>query len=672
MSKRKRSSKNHVLRARLESSAAHALPRGDGRSPALEPGTQNSFVVPAVCGFLLLAVVLVFGQTIRYDFVNYDDQQYVYENPHVTSGLTAEGIAWAFTSGHASNWHPLTWFSHMLDCQLYGIAPGGHHLTNFLLHATTAILLFLVLRRMTGDLWPSAFVAAVFAIHPLRVESVAWVSERKDILCGLFFMLTLWAYLGYVRHSFSPARYLAVIVLFALGLMAKPMLVTLPFVLLLLDYWPLGRMSLTSEGPQFASGSSQSGRFSIPARLVIEKIPFLVLSAASCVVTFWAQSSEIAVNENVSLSLRFCNALVSYAAYLGQMFYPAGLALSYPYPNSWLDMPMWKVAGALLLLVAICCCVFILRRRSPYLLVGWMWYMVMLLPVIGLIKVGSQSMADRYTYLPQIGLYIAIAWVVRQVTLSWAHRGLACGISSGLVLTTLMGCAWRQTTFWRDSETLWTRTLECTSQNWLAHGGFADALTRMGQFSKAIYHYEQALKINPALPKAYYNIGNALEKMDRPQEAIKYYQQALQLKPDFSLAHYNLGVLLTQTGRPQEAIEHYREALRLNPDDPEVYNNLGVALVKTGRPGDAIEYYRQAVKLKPDFTNAYLNLALAFAKTHQPSEAAASAQKALELARSQGNTALAKQIEDWLKSYRLGQSNLPDTQSSREPVSPLP
>jgi protein O-mannosyl-transferase len=777
MPKRNKSSKKRALQARRE---------GFGPSdPQFRGPTQYTAVV--VCGFLLLAVAIVFGQTVHHAFIKFDDPQYVYENPHVISGLTAEGIAWAFTTSHASNWHPLTWLSHMLDCQIYGLAPGGHHLTNALLHAATTILLFLVLRRITGEFWPSAFVAAVFAIHPLRVESVAWVSERKDILSGLFFMLTLWAYVNYVRHSFSITRYLAVIVLFALGLMAKPMLVTLPFVLLLLDYWPLGRMmSSTAENRPY-SGSWQSERFSIFMRLVMEKVPLLVLAGVSCSITLWAQSKAIAAaNEHVSLSLRIGNAAVSYVAYLGQFFYPVGLAVLYPHPG--LGLPMWKVAAAILVLMALSGGVIALRRQCPYLLVGWLWYLGMLVPVIGLIQVGLQAMADRYTYLPQIGLSIALTWGVMYIVRSWPYRRWACGIASVLVVTALLGCAWRQTTFWYDGGTLWAHALACTSQNYVAENNLGVILLDSGQVQKAmacierslqinpnnaetennmgsvlvesgrlkeaIEHYQQALRLKPEYPDGHYNLGIALvkagslkeaikqfqealrlnpdyyealynigftmEKLGQPNEAIKYYQQALRLNPNYPDAQKNLGISLLNAGRLQEAIEYYQQVLRIKSDFTEVRNNLGLALADAGRlqeaieqfqlairlkpdyinsynnlgntlakankpqeaieqfqqairlkpdyinsynnlgntlakinkPQEAIEQFQQALRLKPDFTEAYFNLALAYATMHQSSEAITSAKKALELARSQGQTSQAKQIEDWLNSYR--------------------
>ena len=523
---------------------------------------HNTYNVAAVCGFLLLAVALVFGQTVGHEFVNYDDDEYVVENPQVTRGLTASGIVWAFTTVHNSNWHPLTSLSHMLDCQLYGLRAGGHHLTSILFHAAVAILLFLVLLRITGDLWPSAFVAAVFAIHPLRAESVAWVAERKDVLSGLFFMLTLWAYAGYARRPFSLGRYLTVVLLFALGLMAKPMLVTLPFVLLLLDYWPLGRLGLPAAG--------------ISRRVVVEKLPLLALTAASCVATFIAQDKAVVAIDVIPLPSRIANALVSYVAYIGELFYPIGLAVLYPYPES--GLPIWKVAASTVALAGISTAALVWRRRFPYLFVGWFWYVGMLVPVIGLVQVGLQSMADRYTYLPQIGLCIAVTWGVAQLAASWRHRFRVYGAVSALAVLVLMGLAWRQTSYWRDSETLWTHTLACTARNFLSHN----------------------------------NLGLVLAERGKVDEAIAHFQKAVELKPGYADAHQNLGVALAGRGQFDAAIPHYRKALELKPDYPDItHNNLGIALARRGQFDAAIAHFQKALELKPDYADARNNLDLA-------------------------------------------------------------
>ena len=404
----------------------------------------------AICVFLLAAVAAVFGQTLRYDFIkDYDDNHYVTENRHVTEGLGGAGIAWAFTTFHATNWHPLTWLSHMLDCQFYELWPGGHHLSSVLLHAATAVLLFLLLRRMTGALWPSALAAAVFAVHPLRVESVAWIAERKDVLSGLFFVLTLWAYVAYAGRPWSWFRYSLVVLLYALGLMAKPMLVTLPFLLLLLDYWPLGRFAPAAKGAAGAGPAATARRL---GWLLLEKVPLLALAAASCVVTLLAQARGHDGMDLLPMSDRAANAVVSMAAYLGNFFYPAGLTILYRHPGSW---PRWEVAAAAAVLAIITAAAILCWRKCPYLIVGWLWYLGMLVPVLGLVQVGSQAMADRYTYLPMIGVTIALAWLLASAAENWRWGGPVFGAAAALAVAVLMGCAWQQTSYWRNSETLW-------------------------------------------------------------------------------------------------------------------------------------------------------------------------------------------------------------------------
>ena len=571
----------------------------------------------AICGLLLLAVGTVFGQTIRHGFVNYDDGPYVVENPQVTRGLSADGIAWAFTHSHASNWHPLTWISHMLDCRLYGLEPGGHHLTNVLLHAATAILLFLVLLEMTGEVWPSALTAAVFAVHPLRAESVAWVAERKDVLSGLLFVATLAAYAGYVRRPFSLARYLAVVVLYVLGLMAKPMLVTLPLVLLLLDGWPLGRL----HGATTANGTWK--------RVILEKLPLLVVAAGSSIVTLLVQHEALVPSEQVALSWRIANAMVSYATYLTQFVCPAGLAVMVPHPAN--TLPAWKIAGALVGLAAISAGVVTARRKYPWLLLGWLWYLVMLIPVIGLVQVGKQAMADRYTYLPQIGLAIILAWAGGAVCRWRPDRRWACGAISALLVAVLMASAWRQTSYWQDSETLWTHTLSCTSSNPVAHNNLGAALNRQGRTDEAIAQYRQALEIRPDHVEAHNNLGNALAGRGRLDEAIAQYQKTLEINPEHVEAHNNLGVALAGRGRLDEAIAQYQKALEINPEHVEAHNNLGVALADRGRVAEAITEYQSALKIDPAHAGAHNNLGLALAAQGRTDDAVAQYRKALEL-----------------------------------------
>jgi tetratricopeptide (TPR) repeat protein len=571
----------------------------------------------------------VFSRCLWNGFVNYDDPDYVYENPAVLAGLTAEGARWAFTTGHAANWHPLTWLSHMADIELFGLRPWGHHLGSVLLHAINSALLLLALHAMTGSLWRSAFAAAVFALHPLRVESVAWVSERKDGLSGLFFMLTLLAYLQHVRRP-RPLSLAGVSVLFALGLMAKPMLVTLPFVLLLLDAWPLGR--------------ARNGRAAWPG-LVREKIPLLLLAAASCVITILVQQQGEAVRTLAELSWlhRSANALVAYAAYLGMTLAPLGLATPYPHPGAAISLPLAAAAG--LLLAGISLTVFHLRRRAPCLLTGWLWYLGMLVPVIGLVQVGGQAWADRYTYLPQIGLLIMLAWSLPQPSRTGPRRALA--LAAGLVLLGLALLAWRQIGFWRDSVALHTRALACTARNSVALSNLGEALDRAGRTQEALACYEAAAAIAPLDPNLHYNWGNALLKLDRPAEALRHYtfalprhsprnldalhsnmgsarealgdyagaedcfRRALALAPDVATTHFNLGSVLGRLGRNEEAIDHLREAARLDPRDPDTLVNLAILLARTGRTNEAAQYRQTAIVRARDVGNGELADSLA-------------------------------------------------------------
>jgi tetratricopeptide (TPR) repeat protein len=569
---------------------------------------KQHWQVPAVCLVLAAITLAVFGQAAGFRFVNYDDNVYVYDNPMVARGLTLQGLVWAFTHVHFDNWHPLTWLSHMLDCQLYGLHPGGHHLTNVLLHTATVIVFFLVLRQMTGALWRSAFVAAVFAIHPLRVESVAWVAERKDVLSGLFFMLTIGAYVRYARRPWSPVRYGLVVLLFVMGLMCKPMLVTLPVVLLLLDYWPLQRVE----------SRKLSG-------VVMEKLPLLALSATSCVVTLFAQTGAIKSIESFSLPVRLANALVTCKVYLDQMVHPAGLAVLYPFPYH--GVPAWEVALAGMLLAGFSIVAWAERRKRPWLLIGWVWYLVMLLPVVGIIQVGGQAHADRYTYLPQIGIYMAVTWMVAEWRVSRAALG---GLMAG-VLAVLMVCAWKQTAYWQDSETLWTHALACTTGNYAAHYNLGVALDQEGREDEASAHFQKALEIKPDYAEAYYGLGMALDRRGRLNEAIAEYQKALEIKPDLAEAHNNLGVALRKNGRVDEAITQYQIALQINPCHAEAQFNLGNALGQKGRLDDAIIHYQEALQIRPDYADAQFNLGNVLMQKGQADEAITHLQKALEI-----------------------------------------
>jgi protein O-mannosyl-transferase len=542
---------------------------------------------------LAAAVFSVYGQVHRYDFVNFDDTDYVTQNAHIQKGITSDSTAWAFSTFYASNWHPVTWLSHMLDYRLFGPNPGPHHLINLLFHLFNTLLLFLVLRQMTGALWQSGFVAALFALHPLHVESVAWISERKDLLCAFFFILALWGYNRYVRHP-SGRRYLLVMLLFALALMSKPMAVTLPFVLLLLDFWPLNRIGLGRPSVKNAPTLSTALYYRIR-----EKIPLFLLSAASSIVTFYAQAHGGAVKslDFIPMSARMANALVAYAGYIVKMIYPFGLAFLYPFPET---IPGWKVAGACLLLALIFALAIRNRNRRPYLIVGWLWFLGMLVPVIGIVQVGMQSMADRYSYLPLIGLFIMIAWGVPEIAAKWRRKKTWLAVSAALVLVILAAVAWRQTGYWKNSITLFAHALKVTRNNAAAHYNLGNALAMQGNADQAAGHYREALRIKPGFADAHTNLGNVLGMQGKTDAAIAQYQRALEIEPDYEGARYNLALALDRKGRIDEAVEAYQRVLKANPDHAEAHCKLGIALYKTGDREGAVSAFQNALRINPE------------------------------------------------------------------------
>jgi len=600
---------------------------------------------------LIAASGFIYSPVRDHHFVAWDDPEYVSENIRVAAGLTWDGVKWAFTTGHQANWHPLTWLSHMLDVQLFGLNAGPHLLINLLLHILNALLLFGLLHKMTGALGRSAFVAALFAVHPLHVESVAWISERKDVLSTLIGLLTLWAYLEYTRRP-KWIRYFTVLLLYALGLMAKPMLVTLPFAMLLLDYWPLRRFTLQSDAqgrPRFASPSQRQ----VARQLVREKLPLLALALISSIVTFGVQQRAGAVSELAKLpfNLRLENALVSYTAYIGKMLWPANLSALYPLsrlPESW-------VLGSGLALMTVSIAVIREAHRHPYLPVGWLWYLGTLVPVIGLVQVGSQSMADRYTYVPHIGLFIIAAWGIPDLLARWSYGKILLPASAGIVIVACTIVARKQVHCWKDSMTLWQHALEVTADNDVAHNLLGEELAKQRRLEEAIAHYSEALRLNrdnaeahnnlglaladqgkiadamvhysealrlkPAFVDAHYNMGLALASQGRMEEAIRQYSEALRINHEFVGAHNNLGVLLATQGKTNEAIAHFSEVLRLKPDNPDAHNNLGILLASQGRVDEAITHFSEAVRLKPDLAPARDNLRIALSKRESKSEA---------------------------------------------------
>lgn len=542
--------------------------------------TPHRRTAGAIALCLSAAVWLVFGQTLRHVFVNFDDEVYVYQNPEITGGLTAKSVAWAFTHPHARNWHPLTTLSHMLDCQLFGMNAGGHHFTNVLLHSATAAALFLALWQMTRRLWPGAFVAALFALHPLHVESVAWIAERKDVLSALFFALTLAAYVRYTR---AKGRYLSVIVAFALGLMCKPMLVTTPVVLLLLDFWPLRRFHL--------------GR-----GLIIEKLPLFALAGASCLATLIAQSGAGALAA-LPLGWRLKNAIVTPVVYIAQMCWPAGLAAFYPFRAGGPSLAETIAAGAVLIVVTFAA--WRLRKSQPWLIVGWSWYLIMLLPVIGIIPIGLQSHADRYTYLPQIGLYVALSWTL--ASFERLEPLLASGAAA--VLLGLAALAFHQTEFWRNSRTLWLHAAAVTRDNEVAENNLGLLDAHDGKLDSAIAHYQRAIHVQTSRGAARYdltvalaenNLATALARQGKIDEAIIHYTRAIELRPDYADAFYNLGTLLLQRDNREQAIDALRAAIRLRPQDAAAHARLGDALHAERAEADARAEYETALQLAPD------------------------------------------------------------------------
>ncbi len=624
------------------------------------------------CWLISLALGLVtlalYAPAIRHHFIAYDDQQYVTENGHVQAGLTARGVVWAFGK-HAGNWHPLTWLSHMLDCQLYGLKPAGHHLTNVLLHAANTVLLFWVLRLMTGAPWRSAVVAALFGWHPLHVESVAWVAERKDLLSAFFFMLTLWAYARYAQDQSLKSRvqspeapdgathhapilhlpssffYLLALLFFALGLMSKPMLVTLPCVLLLLDYWPLRRLSFSPLHHSTA----------LLVRLAIEKIPFFALTAVDCVLTASAQQAAMVSTAGLAISQRLAHALLSYVHYLTALFVPRRMAVYYPYEKS---PPSSEVLLAGIVLALVTALVLRLAAGRRYPATGWLWFLGMLVPVIGLVQVGDQAWADRYTYLPSVGLFIVVVWGATESAAKVpAGRGFLRWLAVAVGLALLVGTS-VQLRHWKDTRTLFEHTARVTRNNPLATTLLGTLLAQEGKLDQAIEYYRTALRYVPGFPEGHFYLGHAFDQQGKLEEAIAEYRRALWFKPTQEQAHILLGTALGKQKKYEEAAEHYRAALKLNPDSAVAHNNLAKLFHTQGRLDDAIAQYSAALKSDPSLAQSHNNLGVLLLQKGQLAEGTAQLREALRLKpgdpESQLNLAQALvQQEQWAEAADL-------------------
>jgi Flp pilus assembly protein TadD len=583
--------------------------------------------------FLIVVNLVVFGQVRNHEFINLDDTIYVTENQQVKSGLTLRGLEWAFTKVHAGHWHPITWLSHMLDCQLFGLKSGRHHLTNMFFHIASTLLLFLVFKRMTGALWRSGFVAALFALHPLHVESVAWVSERKDVLSTFFLMLTIWMYAVYIERP-RLNRYLMVLLFFVLGLLSKPMLATLPFVLLLLDYWPLGRFQPAQpiKNPKLPTSKPVEpwDQMSTVLRLVWEKTPFFILSAVSIILTIFAaeRGEAIATLDAYRLEMRIANALVSYVSYIGKMIWPSHLSVFYPYPKT---LPPWEVVGAFLFLISLTLLVIHAGRKRPYFRVGWFWYIGTLVPVIGLIQVGAQAMADRFTYIPSIGLFLMVSYGVPNLLAGWRYHRIVLSISAGFLISIFIILTKSQVRHWQNDITLFEHSLKVTTNNYLSHNNLGVALYHHGRIQEAIDHFTAALRIKSDYAEAHNNMGSALERQGKSQVAIAHYAEALRIKPGSIKVHKNLGTFLLRQGKTQEAIDHFTEVLRIEPDDVEVLNNLGTLLFRQGKTQEAILHFNKALRIKPNYVEAHNSLGIAFGSQGMGREAIASFTEALRI-----------------------------------------
>jgi Tfp pilus assembly protein PilF len=566
----------------------------------------------------VFVTALAFWQVGSSGFINLDDTPYVTGNSHVRQGITGRGLIWAFTTGHASNWHPLTWISHMVDVQFFGLRPTWHHLTNLLFHIASTVLLFFVLHRMTKALWKSAFVAALFALHPLHVESVAWVAERKDVLSTFFWVVTMGAYAGYVERP-GLKRYLTVCGCFVLGLLSKPMLVTLPFVLLLLDYWPLGRLS--QEGTAVF-------RWATIRPLLVEKVPFFLLAGFSCVVTYYVQQQAMPLAESLPLTARLANALVAYAANMGKMVWPVDLAVLYPHPGWW---PFWKVGVGAVILALFAFLAVGAGKRHPYVPVGWLWYTGTLIPVIGIVQVGSQAMADRYTYIPLVGLFIVVVWGIPELLARLPRRREALVALSALCLVCLFLRTWKQVSYWHNDITLYNHTLAVTDRNGPIRVNRGIAYWASRNYNAAIADFNKAIEINPGMAHAYLNLGVAYNSLRDHTRAIEAFNKAQAINPKYAAVYLNRGLAYETMGNHVRAIADFSRAIEVNPELAIAYDNRGAAYGVMGNHVRAIADFNKAIEVDPGYAVAYYNRAGAYAATGNRAKAIADFSKAIAI-----------------------------------------
>jgi protein O-mannosyl-transferase len=531
----------------------------------------------------MVATFYVYSQVQSHQFINFDDDLYITNNINVQAGLTSKSYIWAFTTSHPPYWHPVTWLSHMLDYEMYGLHAKGHHLTSLFFHIANVLILFIVLSRMTGELWKSGLVAAMFAFHPLNIESVAWIAERKNILSTLFFLLTIWAYVCYV-HTSTLKRYGLVVLFFTLGLMSKPMLVTLPFVLLLLDYWPLKRLKVWHENDHNETSEIKAAINPNALKLLIEKIPLFLLSIALSITTVYFQKIAGAVQslDRFPFQTRLVNSMVSYIKYLGKMLWPTELSILYPHPGN--ALPVWQGIFCCFALIGITIISIRLINKAPYFAIGWFWYMGTLIPVIGIVQVGLQAMADRFTYIPQIGIFIIIAWGAPELLSRWRQKKKVLSASGGIIILALLTTTSNQLSRWKNSITIFQHAIEVTDKKYpdfgIAYNNLAIAQFGEQKIKEAIYNLKMAIQLRPKDFKAHQNLGVALFTDQKIRESIYHYNKAIELNPNYAKSFFNLGKAQMQQGKIKKAIHNFRKTLKLKPNHAKAKNSLKLALLR--------------------------------------------------------------------------------------------